>query len=254
MGMTELLYLASMEAAYERTFRARVLAVPPGGVVLDRTLFYPVGGGQPADHGVIRRSDGSNFRVVDVVRSGASVLHRLDRPRAPAAAWQAGEEVVGEVDWARRFTHMRSHTAQHLLSARAFALTGVRTRKAVLGHGGGRIEIESAWPAEPSWSSLGEDLAGWVARSLPVNLHFIPRVEYDRDPSPRSALVPLAPNVDPVRLVEIAPADRCPCGGTHVRNTSEIGEVDLAPPRRLADGAEELSFTLRSVATPTPSA
>jgi misacylated tRNA(Ala) deacylase len=250
-GMTDLLYLASPEAAYKREFAARVVALPPGGVILDRTLFYAVGGGQPADHGTLSRADGARYKVVDVVHSGAHAFHRLERGRS-AAPLQIGDEVRGEIDWERRYAHMRGHTGQHLLSARVFALTGRRTRRAVLGRGSARLELDGPWPESPSLAELASDMAGWVDRALPVTIRFVPRAEYDREPAPRSGLVPLAAHVDPVRLVEIERADRCPCGGTHLRNTAEIGGIDLAPPRRLPDGSDELSFTLRAVpATPS---
>jgi misacylated tRNA(Ala) deacylase len=249
--MTELLYLGSIDAGYERAFRARITALPPGGVVLDRTLFYPVGGGQPADHGTLRSASGALWKVVDVTRSGGSALHRLERPRAGAPVPRVGEEVDGAIDWPRRHLHMRCHTAQHLLGARAYALTGLRTRKAVLGQGGGRIELEAAWPATVEWSAACADVRGRLDAHRPVRIHFLPRAEYDRSPADRSGLVPLAPQVDPVRLVEIESSDRSPCGGTHVRNTSEVGAIEFLDPRPLADGSSELAFRLSPVSAPS---
>src|SRR5208282_5077100 len=143
MPMTELAYLADLPSAYVRAFRSRVTALPPGGVVLDRTYFYPTGGGQPADHGVLRIGE-HRWEVTDVGRSGSAVVHRIravgGAPRAPPI----GEEVEGELDWARRYRHMRLHTGQHLLSARVFSRTGLRTVKANLSGVTATLDLEGS--------------------------------------------------------------------------------------------------------------
>jgi misacylated tRNA(Ala) deacylase len=241
--VTELAYLASVEAAYTRSFAARVVALPPGGLVLDRTFFYPVGGGQPADRGTLRRGDGAAWSVVDVTRRGGTTLHRLDRRRRGTPP-QVGDELSGEIEWDRRYLHMRCHTGQHLLSARVFALTGRRTRRAVFGGGQGTIELDGAWPSDRAITALRDDVRSWIERDRPVALRFVPRAEYDRDPAPRAGLVALAPQVDPVRLIEIEDADRCPCGGTHVRSTGEIGSMAIAEPSPRGEGGGAIEFTL----------
>src|SRR5579862_7494903 len=108
--MTELAYLADSAGAYERTFRAKVVGLPPGAVVLDRTYFYPVGGGQPADRGTLTLDDGTVVPIVDVSKSGPAVLHRVGKRGAPAGRPRSGEEVVGAIDWDRRYRHMRLHS------------------------------------------------------------------------------------------------------------------------------------------------
>ena len=251
--MTDLAYLSDSAAAYERSFRARVVALPPGAVVLDRTYFYPVGGGQPGDRGTLALEDGSTVPVVDVAKSGNAVLHRLGRRSAPPGRPRIGEEVVGTIDWERRYRHMRLHSLQHLLSARLFALTGRRTRVARLEGNGGFIDLEPPWPIGQSAISVAEDVQGYLDRDLPVRVQLLPREEYERSPGARSGLVPLPSHVDPVRVVEIEAADRCPCGGTHVRSTGEIGAFSLDPPAVVGAGDLRLSFRLAGVAPTTPS-
>jgi misacylated tRNA(Ala) deacylase len=253
VGMTELLYLGSSEAAYEREFEATVVSAPPGGLVLDRTLFYPVGGGQPADRGVVHRADGAEWPIADVAKSGDSVLHRFGRMRSSLTRPQVGDRLSGRIDWDRRFLHMRSHTAQHLLSARLFEMTGHRTRKAVLAGGSGRLELDGSWPNALEPSIVESDLRAWVDRAMPVHVRFLPRAEFDAHPPARSGAIALAPHVDPVRLIEITEADVGPCGGTHLRNTSEIGRFSLDPPQALPDGGTAVSFRLTSDGPPTPS-
>jgi Ser-tRNA(Ala) deacylase AlaX len=147
---------------------------------------------------------------------------------------------------------MRGHTFQHLLSARVFALTGLRTRKANLTGKGGLIDIEGPWPAAPTLEAVAADVQGYVDANRPVRVRQLPRAEYEQDPGARSGLVPLPPQVDPVRVIEIEAADRCPCGGTHLRQTGEIGGFALLAPEPLAGGDVRLTFTLDERAPPTP--
>lgn len=250
--MTELAYLADSDAAYVRRFETRVRALPPGGAVLESTFFYPTGGGQPADLGLLRRpSDGATWKVTDVQRSGGSALHRLARPPLGAAPLGPGLLVEGEIDWERRYRHMRLHTGQHLLSARLFALLQRRTRGAKFSGTTGTIELEPGPPVV--LPALAADLAAWIAADRDVRITFVPRAEYERSPASRSSALALPPNVDPVRVVEIEEADRCPCGGTHVRRLGEVGPVEVTSATELVGGSTELAFRIAS-APPRPSA
>ncbi len=251
--MTELAYLADMPSAYVRAFRARVVALPPGAVVLDRTYFYPAGGGQPCDRGTLV-GGGASLQVVDVTHSGPSVLHRT-RPSAGAVAgFAVGTEVEGAVDWDRRHQHMRLHTGQHLLSAQVFTRTGLRTRKAVLRDLGATIDLEG--PVDgPTVGALTSSMADAIRAARPVSVRHLPRREWEAQPAAgRSGLVPLPAHVDPVRVVEIDGEDSCPCGGTHVRSTGEIGEIRLAEPVPLPDGGCRLAFSLVRPGATTPPA
>jgi misacylated tRNA(Ala) deacylase len=251
-AMTELAYLPDMSSAYVRSFRARVESRPPGAVVLDRTYFYPAGGGQPGDRGTLRLADGTELRVVDVAKYGPSVLHRLKTSATPRL--DVGTEVEGTLDWERRHRHMRLHTTQHFLSARIFTETALRTRKAVLGGNRATIDLEGPL-SEDQVPSLVESLRVAVAEPRPVTIRFIPRAEWDRNPvSERSGLVPLPPQVDPVRVIEIEGWDTCPCGGTHLRTTAEIGRIALDPLQPLPDGASRVAFTLADAVPSTPDA
>ncbi|HTS33343.1 MAG TPA: alanyl-tRNA editing protein [Thermoplasmata archaeon] len=249
--MTELAYLPDLPSAYVRTFRARVVALPPGGVVLDRTYFYPGGGGQPPDRGRLRSGD-VEWEVVDTARTGPTVVHRLRRRGAAAPPLALGSEVEGVIDWTRRYRHMRLHTGQHFLSARIFTRTGLRTAKAVLSGVGASLDLEGELPAAVL-ADLEADLAGALDHPHPITIRHVPRAEWDATSfAPRSGLVPLAPQVDPVRVVEIQTEDACPCGGTHVRSTREIGRLVLASPVAQVGGGCRLTFTLEDPELPTP--
>jgi len=246
--VTELAYLADMDAAYVRTFRARVLARPPGAVVLDRTFFYAAGGGQPADRGTLLAASGRSIEVVDVTKSGASVLNRVRGSPEALADLSTGTGVEGLLDFERRHRHMRLHTGQHFLSARIFTRTGLRTQKAKLGGREGTLDIEGALPVDLP-TELARDAADVVAHPRAVRIRHVPRSEWELHPSARSGLVPLPPFVDPVRVIEIDGIDTCPCGGTHVRSTAEIGRIEIRPPVPLAGGGTRFAFTLSEETT-----
>ena len=249
--MTELAYLPDLPAAYVRSFRARITALPPGAVVLDRTFFYPTGGGQPNDRGTLGLPGQTPADVVDVTKSGASVVHRIRAPPQVLRQFSVGAEVEGTLDWDRRYRHMRLHTAQHLLSARIFARTRLRTRKAQLAGTAATLDLEGPLPAD-ALSLLAEDMADALRHPRPVTLRHVPRAEWDRNPyAERSGLVPLPPQVDPVRVVEIEASDICPCGGTHLRSTGEIGRVALRAPVP-AVGGDRVGFSLEEPSMPTP--
>lgn len=231
-----------------------MVALPPSAVVLDRTFFYPGGGGQPPDRGSIVVAGADPAAVVDVARSGREVLHRLARSRGGAArTWRIGEEVEGMIDWDRRFAHMRLHTGQHLASALLFSGTGLRTRRAVLSGRGGTIDLEGPAPTGPAWDDWAAGFERAVAEDRSVRVRHVAVAEYERSPSPRSGLVPLPPGLTEVRLIEIDGSDASPCGGTHLRSTGEIGRFDFLPPTPAAP--ERVAFTLGPSASgpPTPS-
>ncbi|HTT14325.1 MAG TPA: alanyl-tRNA editing protein [Thermoplasmata archaeon] len=245
--MTELAYLADPPAAYVRTFRSRVVARPPGALILDRTFFYPAGGGQPGDRGTVQGPGGS-VDVVDVTKSGASVVHRVKGPADALGALTVGTEIDGAVDWARRFRHMRLHTGQHFLSGRIFVRAGLRTRRATMGGLEAILDLEGP-VAEELLVPLAADLAEAVRTPRPVSIRYVPRAEWDAHPAAaRAGLVPLPPAVDPVRVVEIEAADVCPCGGTHLASTGELGRIALRADR----AGERVVLTLDADGPPIP--
>jgi misacylated tRNA(Ala) deacylase len=250
--VTELAYLANEDAAYTREFSAKVVALPPGGVVLDRTFFYPAGGGQAADHGTLHPRGGAPYTVVDVTKSGASAVHRVRRPAAgTAAALQIGDELDGRIDWERRHRHMRLHTGQHLLSALIFERTGVRTREATMSGTGGTVDLERSLPPTVTPQTLASEANAILAEGRRVSIRHVSREEWEKNPTPRSGLVALPRQVDPVRIIEIAGLDACPCGGTHVRSTTEVGSIALDAPVPLALGAVRVPFRLMDASPPS---
>jgi len=221
--MTELLFRGD---AYLTEAAARVLAVTSAGVVLDRTVFYPAAGGQPGDSGLLQRADGTELRVADTVKGEAgAVLHRLAEGTALPAL---GEDIVAAIDWPRRHRLMRMHTALHLLCA---LLPGAAVTGGAIGDGKGRLDFDL--PAAPDREALNDALAQLVADDHPVSETWITEEELDANPQlVRTLSVKPPRGTGRVRLVRIGAADPAldlqPCGGTHVRSTSEIGRVTVA--------------------------
>lgn len=219
---TRLLYLGSMDGAYEREFDAAVLRSADNYVVLDQTLFYPEGGGQECDTGVLRYAGGES-RVQRVEKKGI-VKHILDHlPPAGAA------HVHGVLDWDRRYAHMKMHTAQHLVSGLAYDLFGgVRTVGNQLHADRSRIDFRPARFSEGDLHQLETEANRILKQGLPVNLKFESRSSLEQRVKPDRANLDLLPKqIQELRVVEIGDVDACPCGGTHVRNLGEIGKVHV---------------------------
>jgi misacylated tRNA(Ala) deacylase len=207
--------------AYVTSTEATVLAVDERGLVLDRTVFYPTGGGQPGDSGVLRH-DGAEIRLIDAIKGDGpdSVIHVHE----PGAALPAvGSTVEVEVDWERRFAHMRMHTCLHLLCAVVpGAVTGGQ-----IGADKSRLDFNV-----PSASLDKDELTAALNRLIegdhPVKYRWIDDAELEANPDlVRTMSVKPPTGTGQVRLVEIEGVDLQPCGGTHVGRTGEIGRVEV---------------------------
>jgi len=204
--------------AYLCACGARVVEAGPDGVVLDRTVFYPLGGGQPGDTGVLRGADDREWRVVDTRKGeGGRILHRLEEGVAPPAA---GEPVEASIDWERRHAHMRMHTALHLLgSVLRFGVTGGQV-------GADRSRLDFDTQEEIDGERVTAAVNALVAGNHPVRSRWITDEDLDRQPElVRTLSVQPPRGAGRIRLLEIADVDLQPCGGTHVAATGEIGRV-----------------------------
>ncbi len=199
--------------------QARVVAVGEGGVILDRTVFYPLGGGQAGDSGLLRMADGRELVVTDTRKSkehAGGVLHVL----APDAAITVGDAVTAQIDVARRNAHRRFHTATHLLCALVphpvdgCSITAIHAR----------LDFHMSEPLDKQ--ALTASIAHLVAEAHPVGHRWISEAELDANPGlVRSMSVQPPRGLGRVRVLEIEGVDLQPCGGTHVSNTREVGNV-----------------------------
>lgn len=218
--MTDLLCQSD---AYLKEFDATVLVVNNDQVVLDRTAFYPRGGGQPSDHGTLW-SDGNEYRVLEVKKQGGEVWHKLDR----AATFAAGAHVRGLIDWERRYNLMRTHTALHILC-------GVMWRDYHVSVTGGdmeplsaRMDFELEHMSADFARQVEEKVNAEVAAAREVRVKVLPREEAFQIPDLiRTKINLLPPDIFQVRTVEIVGLDLQADGGTHVANTREVGRIKI---------------------------
>lgn len=204
--------------AYLQHCEACVLEVLPEGVVLDRTVFYPLGGGQPGDAGVLRGRHRREWAVVDTRKGeGGRILHVLAPGVEPPAP---GELVNAELDWSRRHAHMRMHTCLHLLgSVLRYGVTGGQ-----VGADKGRLDFDTQ--DEIDRDRVTAEVNALIAANHPVEPRWVDEAELDRQPElVRTMSVQPPRGVGRIRLLEIPGVDLQPCGGTHVAATGEIGAV-----------------------------
>jgi misacylated tRNA(Ala) deacylase len=216
---TELLF---REDAYLRDCSAKVLSVSESGVEFDRTVFYPMGGGQPGDIGQVRGADGSVLRIVDTRKGDLpdSVLHRVEPGQALP---KVGEEVRLELDWPRRYAHMRIHTSLHVLSCVVVApVTGGN-----IAADRGRLDFDVDMSLLDA-QRIEEGVNALIARAVDTETVWITDAELDARPELVKTMSVQPPRGQGrVRLLRIPAIDLQPCGGTHVRNIGEIGPIKV---------------------------
>ncbi len=217
--MTDLLYQTD---GYLREFEAIVTEVVGDGVVLDRTAFYPGGGGQPNDVGRLL-ADGGEWEVVKVGRSEGRVVHRLNREPPPV-----GTPVRGILDWERRYALMRTHTAMHILCGVIWRDYGASVTGGKMEPLRGRMDFEFERMRRELVDEIEEKINVEVAAARPIHVRILPREEAFQIPDLiRTKINLLPPHITQVRVVEIEGLDLQADGGTHVANTSEVGPLRI---------------------------
>jgi misacylated tRNA(Ala) deacylase len=209
--------------AYARSCEATVIEVADGGVVLDRTVFYARSGGQPGDTGALVW-DGGSARVTDTFKQQGRLVHAIEG-EAPSP----GTALTAEIDWDRRHTLMRTHTALHALSAVVFRDYEAKVTGGNMEPGVARMDFELGTINADFGREVEEKLNAELAADRPVRVSFLPRADALGDPDLIRTKVNLIPeSVDPIRVIEIEGLDKQADGGTHVRSTSEVGRVRVA--------------------------
>jgi alanyl-tRNA synthetase len=235
---TRMLYY---EAPSQTEFEAVVQWSAPGKVVLDQTLFYPEGGGQPSDEGAIHVGD-SSYGVRWAEKRGDIIVHHLQGEKSVPA----GEVVKGLIDADRRWAHMRHHTATHIVLAAARQVLGdhVWQSGAQKGTEMARVDISHFQRVTPEELSAIETRAnGIVLEAYQVDKSFVERTEAERKYGFRlyQGGVPAG---EQIRVVRIADVDVEACGGTHVANTSQVGSIRMRRAERIADGIVRLEYSV----------
>jgi misacylated tRNA(Ala) deacylase len=236
--VTEELFLGD---SYLREFEAVVVELSGREVILDRTAFYPGGGGQPPDRGTLGIGP-VHASVVDARREGRQVVHVLDNPIPDTV-----RELEGSLDWERRYGHMRHHTALHVLSGVIWRNFGAKVTGGQMRSD--RARMDFSFPEEWTTGVVGEIerlTNEALAEERPVKVYELPREEALENPDLIRTQVNLVPErVRMIRIVEIEGIDTQADGGTHVANTGEVGEIEITSHKSKGRQNKRVEFVLR---------
>jgi len=238
---TEKLWMDSIEACYQTDFTATVSNIEEDKLVLDRTLFYPLGGGQNWDLGTLTW-DGGESEIIEV-RGRDEITHLLENTKN----LQKGSEVNGNIDWQRRHAHMRMHTAQHIVSGIVYEMFhGTRTVGNQIHHDRSRIDFNPIRFEDEMLQRVVSQVNQTIDSSLDVECCVMTRKEINKLMPPERTNMDLLPaSVNELRVVKIGDGlDLCPCAGTHVRNLSEIGHIRILGKKSKGKGTHRISYTL----------
>jgi alanyl-tRNA synthetase len=233
-GKTELLFY---EHPFDQVFEAEVVGTLDGNVILDRTLLYPEGGGQPADHGTLERS-GQVFNVRDVQKVGDVVLHTVE-----PGGLEMGDHVTGKVDMRRRLAHARHHTATHLVHDSAKRILGRHIWQAGAQKSEDRARLDISHYkriTDEELKSIELEANRRVMEMVPVETKFLPRTEAEKLFGFELYQGGVPPGTQ-IRVVKVG-TDIEACAGTHVTNTGMIGPIKILRTERIQDGVERVEF------------
>jgi len=230
-----------MDDAYLKEFEATITSVKDGRyIVLDKTAFYPNGGGQPHDTGTLLR-DGETFRVVFTGKFSGDISHEVDK-----AGLKQGDKVQGIIDWDRRYALMRYHTAAHILSGVFNKEAGALITGNQLDIAKGRIDFSLEEFDREKMAAYFEMAQAIAEKDLPIKVYYMDREEALHIPEMVKLAGVLPPAVKQLRIVDIEGFDRQADGGTHVRSTREIGKIVFTKAENKGKNNRRVYYTLRT--------
>jgi misacylated tRNA(Ala) deacylase len=207
------------EDSYLKQCTAKVTGIQDGHIIVDRTVFYPVGGGQPGDSGIMLRPDHSEIKIINTIkdRESAEILHQVEGDNLP----EIGEQLTLTIDWDRRYQIMRLHSCMHMLCA---VIPEPVTGGSIRDDGTARLDFDL--PEPPDKLAIEQALNDITTADHPMTMQWISDAEMEAQPELiRTMSVKPPMGHGKVRLVNFEGVDLQPCGGTHVANSNEIGEV-----------------------------
>ena len=239
---TRPLYMDSIAACYEKEFEAKVTAVSTDSIVLDQTLFYPLGGGQNWDTGTITSNTGK-YEVYEV-RGRNDINHFIGEDHGI----EIGDTISGKIDWERRYAHMRMHTAQHLVSGIVYEMFhGTRTVGNQIHADRSRIDFHPIKFEDEMLERVFAAAADQIDAALPVTCTTMTRSEINKIMPPERTNMDLLPaSINELRVIKIGDnIDLCPCAGTHIANLKEIGELELLGKKSKGSMKQRISYTIK---------
>ncbi|UCD92283.1 MAG: alanyl-tRNA editing protein [Methanobacteriota archaeon] len=241
--MTEVIYMeewrgdeSEQNPNYIQTFDANITKRGETFVVLDKTAFYPLGGGQPSDTGLIEW-EGGESKVTEVLKK-VEIRHFVDS--VPET-----DRVQGILDWEKRFAHMKMHTAQHVLSSVVFKMFNAKTAGNQIHADHSRVDFQPIKFTEEDLANVEEGCNEIITRSVPVHVYEEERPVLEEKMTDQRYILDMIPKSIPrLRVVDILGVDICPCAGTHVKNTSELGKVHMLERRSKGKDIDRIVYEL----------
>jgi len=245
-GSTRRLYL---DDAYIKEFKAKIQFVQKANgqlkVILDQSAFYPIGGGQPSDTGVIRGAE-AEASVKEVRVENQMIVHTVDQVKGD---FREGDEVTGVLDWDRRYALMRNHTLAHLMAEVIRKVIGLPVEVVSSGLDVDKARLDLAYEGSlsPFVSEIEKMTDQAIKERRAVEIKMMPRDEAEAYVARfHESLKTLPPSVRTVRVVEVKDWHACACGGTHVRNTGEIGAAEVLRRMSKGKGVERVEFRAKT--------
>lgn len=238
---SEKLFLKSIDAGYNTHFHAQVTLVEDEKVALDRTLFYPLGGGQNWDTGIINGPNGP--LQVSEVRGRDDIFHHIGQQHQ----LEVGDEITGTIDWQRRYEHMRMHTAQHLVSGVVYEnFNAARTVGNQIHTDRSRIDFNPIKFDEQMLQQLTQLTNQLIDQNHMVSDEQMTRQQVNAImPKERTNMDLLPASVTDLRVVKIGQSlDLCPCAGTHVKQLNEIGHIEITGKKSKGKGTQRITYAL----------
>ena len=240
--MTIQYHMSSHDGTYTKEFEAKVTATYPEIVELEKTAFYPLGGGQPSDKGMMEW-DNQKVEVVDVRKKNR--IRHMVKGNIP----DVGTTVKGTLDWNRRYSHMKMHTSQHLVSAVVNEIYKSDTVGNQIGEEKSRIDFKPLKLDKGQISEVEAKVNDYISEDLEVNISEELRSNLENNPDIRSSMSSglwkmLPKSVTKLRVITIGDIDVCPCAGTHVKSLKEIGKVSFVKKDNKGSQKQRLTYVL----------
>ena len=215
--------LAYFEDCYLRELKAKVTSVQENVIEFDSTIFYPEGGGQVFDTGTIEWN-GNKSKVIEVRKKDGKILHKVE-----GIVPKVNDIVLQKIDWERRYKIMRMHTAQHLLSSIVLDNWNAETAGNQIHEDVSRMDFSPIKFSEEMIKQIEKEFNAKVLQKIPVKIYITSREKMmqEVDEKRRTLFARMPESLKEVRVIEIQGIDKCPCGGTHISSTSEIGLIKI---------------------------
>lgn len=231
--------MENIDSNYIKEFDAVVTKSMEDFVSLDQTVFYPLGGGQPSDLGILKWS-GKESKIKEAIKKGDEIKHIIEEEKP-----SVGTKVHGILDWNRRYAHMKMHTAQHIISGIVFDDYKARTVGNQIYAGYSRIDFHPANFSDKDIKDIENKFNNLIKQNIPVKIYEEERESLEKRVDQYRCNLDLLPKfIKNLRIVEIEGFDICPCAGTHIRNTSELTNMKITKKENKGKDTERIVYTL----------